>query len=296
MARESRIRSLLALGDIAAADREIAAGAELAEELRLPIYRHSIRRFQLARALGSGQLDEAERLNRDVLELSEAANDADGRLGFEIFQWWIGFQRGDVEPAARRAEALAERMAFLGALPGAVVAMLLVELGDHEGARRHYEPIAAAGFSEIPRDEAWLLTLAALAETCARLGDAERAPLLYEMLRPYADLLVAHQHMRVYMGSVEYPLARLSQVAGELDRARAHFEAGLAAGERIGAVPFTIRCALAYAELLVGGEAPASADRARAREVLARAESLAEAMGATGLLEQTCALTDRTTL
>ena len=69
MAREARIRSLMLLGDVAGVDRELDACEDLASELRLPIYHHSIARFRLARALGDGRLDEALRINAQVRAL-----------------------------------------------------------------------------------------------------------------------------------------------------------------------------------------------------------------------------------
>ena len=69
--------------------------------------------------------------------------------------------------------------------------------------------------------------LAIASEACAHLGDRRRAESLYELLLPYADLLVSHQHMRVYTGSMQYVLGRLAQTRGERERAAAHYEAAL---------------------------------------------------------------------
>jgi tetratricopeptide (TPR) repeat protein len=286
VARESRIRSLMALGDIPAMDREIEACDALAEELRLPVYRHSLARFRLARALADGRLDEAERLNRVIAELGRKSDDANAEFLFDALTGWIRYLRGDLPAARNLAEALVGRVSFLGAMPWAFAAFLYAEIDEPEPARRHFERVAEGSFADVPRDEAWLITLALASEACAYLGDRRRAEPLYELLLPHADLLVSHQHIRVYMGSMHYVLGRLAQTRGEREGAAAHYEAALESSRRIGARPHLARSQRAYAQILLAGE-PVSADRRRrARELLEQAQTTARELGMNRLLEQ----------
>jgi len=286
VARESRIRSLMALGDVAAMDREIEVCDELAEELRLPVYRRSLSRFRMARALADGRLDEAERLNRVIAELGRKSDDASAEFLFDILAGWIRYLRGDLLATRKLAEALAGRVSLLGAMPRAFAAFLYAEIEEPEPARRHFERIAAGGFADVPRDEAWLITLAVASEACAYLDDRRRAESLYELLLPYADLLVSHQHMRVYTGSMQYVLGRLAQTRGEREEAAAHYEVALESSRRIDARPQLARTQRAYAQMLLAGEPVAAGARRRARELLTEAQATARELGLKRLLEQ----------
>jgi DNA-binding winged helix-turn-helix (wHTH) protein/tetratricopeptide (TPR) repeat protein len=285
MARESRIRSLLALGDIPGADREIEACQELAEQLRLPIYRHSLSRFRMARALGDGRFDEAERLNQLILELGRRADDASADLLFAVMSGWLQHYRGELLPTLELIETLVDRVPFIGPVSWAFAAFLCAELDRPEPARRHFERVAANDLADVPRDEAWLITLAVASEACAYLGDRRRAQTLYELLLPYADLLVSHQHMRVYLGSVEYPLARLAATRGERERAEAHYRAAMESSQRIGARPHLARTQYHYARMLLDAETVSRDQLGRARELLARAEAAARELGMNHLVE-----------
>jgi len=285
VARESRIRSLLALGDIRGADREIGVCYDLAEELRVPIYRHSVSRFRMARALADGRLDEAEHLNREILELGRKADDSNADFLFAILTGWLQYLRGELRSTRKLIEGLLDRVAFIGPISLAFAAFLHAELDEPESARRHFERLAAKEFADVPRDETWLMTLAVAAEACAYLGDRRRATTLYDLLLPYADLTVSHQHMRVYLGSVEYALGRLAETREERERAAVHYRAAIESEQRIGARPYLARTQHAYARMLLGADSVEPDQRDRAQELLARAEATARELGLQRLLE-----------
>jgi DNA-binding winged helix-turn-helix (wHTH) protein/tetratricopeptide (TPR) repeat protein len=285
VARESRIRSLLALGDIAGADREIESCRGLAEELRVPIYRHSVSRFRMARALADGHLEEAERLNGEILELGRKADDTAAEFLFAVLSGWIQYLRGELLPTRELIEGLLDRVAFVGPISLAFAAFLHAELDEPDGARLHFDRLASREFADVPRNEAWLMTLSVAAEACAYLGDRRRARTLYDFLTPYADLIVSHQHMRVYLGSVEYVLGRLAETREEREKAAAHYEAAMESSRRIGARPHLARTQYAYARMLLNA-APISGDeQGRIREMLAGAEATARELGMKRLLD-----------
>jgi DNA-binding winged helix-turn-helix (wHTH) protein/tetratricopeptide (TPR) repeat protein len=279
VARESRIRSLMALGNIAGMDREIDSCHDLAEELRVPIYRHSLSRFRMARALGDGRLDEAERLNHEILDLGPKADDTNAEFLFAVLTGWLQYLRGDLLPTRELIEGLLERIAFIGPISLAFAAFLHAELDEPDSARRHFDRLAARDFADVPRDEAWLMTVSVAAEACAYLDDRRRAETLYDLLLPYADLIVSHQHMRVYLGSVEYVLGRLAETRGEREKAAAHYEAAMESSRRIGARPHLARTQYAYAGMLLDAEFISPDERSRARHLLARAEGTARELG-----------------
>jgi DNA-binding winged helix-turn-helix (wHTH) protein/tetratricopeptide (TPR) repeat protein len=285
VARESRIRSLLALGDIAGADREIESCHDLAEELRVPIYRHSMSRFRMARALGDGRLDEAERLNREILDLGAKADDTAAEFVFAVLSGWIQYLRGDLPSTRGLIESLLERVAFIGPISLAFAAFLHAELEEPKAARCHLERMSDADFADVPPDEAWLVTLAVAAEACANLGDRQRARTLYDLLLPYADLIVSHQHIRVYLGSVEYVLGRLAETLEERGRAAVHYQAAMETNQRIGARPHLARTQYAYARMLLETDAISADESGRARDLLARVEATARELGMKRLVE-----------
>jgi len=198
---------------------------------------------------------------------------------------WLEYLRGGLLPTRELIQGVLDRVAFIGPIALAFAAFLHAELDEPEPARRHFDLLAARQFADVPRDEAWLMALAVAAEACAYLGDRPRARILYGLLLPYADLTVSHQHMRVYLGSVEYVLGRLAEARGERERAAVHYEAAMESSQRIGARPHLARTQCAYARMLLDADSTSAAERERAGDLLARAETTARELGMKRLLE-----------
>jgi len=239
----------------------------------------------MARALADGRVDEAERLNREILELGRKADDSNAEFLFAMLTGWLQYLRGELLPTRELVQGILDRVAFIGPIALAFAAFLHAELDEPEPARRHFNLLAAKQFADVPRDEAWLMALAVAAEACAYLADQRRARTLYDLLLPYANLTVSHQHMRVYLGSVEYVLGRLAETRGERERAAAHYEAAMESSQRIGARPHLARTQCAYARMILDAESIPADERGRAGDLLARAETTARELGMKRLLE-----------
>jgi tetratricopeptide (TPR) repeat protein len=140
----------------------------------------------------------------------------------------------ELEPAIR---AFGEQY---GAIPGwrAALAHVLAELGQEAEARREFEVLAADGFTGLPRDMAWLVSVTALSETCAALRDARRAAMLYELLLPYADRAIVA--VACY-GAAARNLGVLATILGRWTEAARHFEQALDLNRRMGARPWVAR-------------------------------------------------------
>jgi hypothetical protein len=239
----------------------------------------------MARALADGHLEEAERLNGEILELGRKADDTTAEFLFAVLSGWLQYLRGELIPTRELIESLLDRVALVGPISLAFAAFLHAELDEPDGARLHFDRLASGEFADVPRNEAWLMTLSVAAEACAYLDDQRRAGALYDLLAPYADLIVSHQHMRVYLGSVEYVLGRLAETREERERAAAHYEAAMESSRRIGARPHLARTQYAYARMLLNA-APISGDeQGRIREMLAGAEVTARELGMKRLLD-----------
>ena len=243
-------------------------------------------RFQLARALGDGRFDEAERLNARVLELGREADDAGADFLFGLLEGWIAHSRGDESGTRVLIEGFRGHAPFPGRIASSFVAFLHAELGELEPARHQLESLAAAGFEELPRDENWLITQAFSAEACAALHDAERAAALYDLLLPYANQTVSHLHLRVYLGPVESVLAGLATACDARARAAMHYEAALEACLRMGARPSLARTEYEFARMLTERAGVSFDARRRSRELLASSERNARELGMKRLLER----------
>src|SRR5881397_1415401 len=86
---------------------------------------------------------------------------------------------GDLDPQWWRAAAPLYR-SFLG--------LAYLASSEEPGARRIYEQFAAGDFADLPRNDDWLAIMGAMALLAAAFGDETRTRVIYERLRPSADL------------------------------------------------------------------------------------------------------------
>ncbi|HEX5618985.1 MAG TPA: AAA family ATPase [Solirubrobacteraceae bacterium] len=264
---------LLELGDVQGADIQIAAASKLAEALQRPIWLWWSSLLRCTRAQLVGDFDEAERLADATIELGRHGQAENAANAYAQAMFNIRREQGrlsEVEPAVRR---------FIDIYPmlqawRAALALLLVELGRLDEARTEFETLAA---DELPRDANWLIGVTLLAEVCGALGDGERAEGLYALLEPYAGRNVVVGRAATCNGAASRLLGILATAMREWERAEGHFISALAMHERMGAKPWVARTQLAYAEMLLARRQ--RGDKARARELLADAVLIADALG-----------------
>ncbi len=115
-----------------------------------------------------------------------------------------------------------------------------------------------------------------VAETCATLGDADRAWTIYELLLPFPDRLAVAIVGQWCGGSMARSLGLLATTMGAWDDAEGHFRHTIDVNDRIGARPFLVRTKRAYAKMLVARDGPG--DAARALDMAAEAMVDAQAM------------------
>jgi DNA-binding winged helix-turn-helix (wHTH) protein len=277
---------LLARGEMIALDSEIEAMRRLAERRDSLLGRALVAGLDGMRALLEGRFERAEVFARQGLALLVRNPDPAGlaRAGGQLAV--LLFQCGRFEELGAVLEQLNARFPDL-LLARCTQARFECETGQPERARSFFETLAARGFSPLPRDASWLLSMALLSEVCQALGDAQRGAQLYESLRPY-HALAASAAEAVFYGSISHHLGGLATLLSEPAAAAAHFEKALAMHRRMGARPW-----LAYTQhdfahmLLVCGEAR---DRDRARELAGDALATARELGMLALAERTEAL------
>jgi hypothetical protein len=114
------------------------------------------------------------------------------------------------------------------------------------------------------------------AEVCSRLGLAERAGELYELLEPFSSQVAVVANF--VWGSVSIALSALATTLERYVQAVGHFAAAAEIEERFGAPLFLARTHMCWARALIARGRPEDLDRAR--QMLAQAEKTAERLGA----------------
>jgi DNA-binding SARP family transcriptional activator/tetratricopeptide (TPR) repeat protein len=278
---------LLELGDVAGADIQIEAASKLAEALHRPIWLWWTSLFRCARAQLVGAFDEAERLAQETLAIGQRGQAENAMHYYAQAMFNIRREQGRL---AEVEDAVRGFIELYPAIPAwrAALALLALELRRPDEARAEFEALHAGGFAALPRDANWLICVTLLAEVCGRLGDADGAGELYGLLKSYAGRNVVVGRAATCNGSASRLLGILATARAEWELAEHHFAAALAMHERMGARPWIAHTQLAMAEMLLARRCPG--DEAAARERLADAIVLADALGMVALAERARAL------
>ena len=203
--------------------------------------------------------------------------DAEGVYGVQMFM--LHRDLGRLQGLAPVIERFSESPLNRAWTPGLMLA--LTEIGRLDAARREFEKLAADDFTVIPFDDMRVATLVYCTETCAELGDADRARQLYAVLEPYAATFAWHP-LAVCFGSIERFLGLLAGMIGETGRAVRHFEAAIDANRAARAWPALARSLFELGRLEQRSESKAGA--ARAEPLLREAEQLAGTLGMESLV------------
>ena len=269
-----RFNALLELGQVDAANAELAARGRLTNEMRQPAQLWVQLVLESTRSLFVGNFEAAEETIGQAFELRRARGDA-ARGAFELQRFVLRREQGRLAEVESALESCASEYRTRPVLRCAL-ANLFVELGRADEARPRLAALAGDDFGSLPLDGDWLVSAAFLAEACAFVDDRASAASLYRLLLPYAERNVSGEG-EVSTGAVSRYLGILASALGRFDDAVCHFEHALALNARMGARPWLAHTRHDYARMLLArGEA---ADRERAQDLLDQALVTYRALG-----------------
>lgn len=264
----------LRLGDVAGADAALAACGALAEHLHHPGMRLDHARLSAQRAICEGRYADAERQILRNAETAQRLSDPFGQFYFLVQMFWLLRDRGLMHTLGNQAEQFIRTRPWVEPTARATAALMYIEQGDRDAARRCFDYYARDGFDSVPYGEDFVSVFAQLAVVCAGLGASEHAASLHDVLLPYADQNVVNG-TSTCLGAAAHFLGVLAGVLGRPDAAREHFERALAMNEAMRLQPALVRTHMAYAHVLAASEPE------RAAKLRQSAMSTAQSIGMT---------------
>jgi DNA-binding CsgD family transcriptional regulator len=282
--RGLRRTDLLELGDLAGFDAELGASERTADELRQLHYRWQLPLVRATRASLAGRFAEAEELAAQGLATGRRAGDQGVEIFYTSVIGGLRLMQGRFGETVGLFQDLATRFPSMPVYR-ACLATALAEAGHAGEATAAIERLATGDLAALPRDLTWSVSLATLAVACHRLGDAERAARVHDLLAPYAGRNIVSTRFGAFcIGPASYYLGLLAMTVGRLEEAVRRFARAVELGDRIEARAIVAHGREGQARALLALGRPE--DRRRAAALLDQAVATAEELGIHGLGER----------
>jgi tetratricopeptide (TPR) repeat protein len=267
------------LGDPARRATEFASMTRVAEELRQPAQLWMLAVGQATLALAEGRFAEAAELIERAAAVGERVQSwSAAAVARTLPLFLLRREQGRLEDFEREIQNSGHE--FSGPLAHrSVLAHVYARLERTDEAEALLHELTSHDLSDWHVDEEWLPSVCLLAETCAILGDRERAAVLYEVLLPYGSLN-AVAVPEVALGAASRPLGILATLLGRFEDAARHFEEALRMNERMGAPPWLAHTQEDYARMLLRRNG--RGDRAQAQKLLSQAQATYHELGMEG--------------
>jgi DNA-binding CsgD family transcriptional regulator len=278
---------LMEFGDTAAAAATTRLHLASGETTREPFIEAVALAALAMIATHEGRFAEAEKSAVQALRCGERfdRDNAAGIFGVQMFT--LRRQQGRLrELAPVLKQFLASGSMAATWRPG--LAILHCELGARDEARDIFDQLAARDFAGIANDAIRIASIAYLAEVCAWLGDAARAPALYALLLPYAERNIVFGAHTASFGAGARLLGMLATTLERWDAAEHHFEVAEAFDAHTGGRPWLARSRCEFAAMLM--RRARSGDHDRALPLLEAALVDARELGMRGLEERAAGL------
>ena len=267
--RHWRAIALEELADAQGTDADLESLAALAAQARQPFYAATVAMRRASRALARGRYDEAERLSATMLAAGgEVSRNFQAAHIVQMFA--LHRDRGRPE---RAAGIVAAAVASSPDIPAwrAAHALLQLELGHRDIASAELRDLVADGCRALPRDWLWAGAIGHLADVCVGLGDADSAPVLLGLLRPFTRRNIVVANGILSTGSADRNLGLLLTLLGECAEAAHHFQLAVEVNAHWNSGPWLARTKRAYADLLRTWRRPGDAARGDRLDASARA-------------------------
>jgi len=263
-----RAQAHLVLAATAASDADVAAAWDLAEELRLPVYRVQLIQLQGMRAVLAGELELADDLYAQARALHETVEMHISALTDMTSLFLLRVEQGRADellPAVTDAARHARPETML------LTVAATLQAGDLPAARRLTRQ--AGVLDPAPRWWNWEAVTCFQAHLAAELDVLDEAERLVEELAPVAG------HVAVYggitaLGPVTRHLGRLEATLGRWADAEGHLRSCLEVSGTQGLRPSWADAAVSLAEVLIATGRPEEATG-----LLAEAERTADELG-----------------
>jgi len=276
LGRRLRVVALLELRSIEAMQVEMAAFARSAERLDDPLYGWYVPLWQAMRAYADGRIDDALRLADQAAELGRSA----GSLNVELLRLTIALfaaiDRRDAGAADRvwaQMVVIHPEFATLVAAPALAIVDSVCGRGDR--ARAFLERSGRETLSGLAKNQEWLTSVCQVIVAAVAGGHDGVLRDAYQRLLPYAGFGVFEGVAAVDHGVADRFLALAAGHLGEIDAARAHVDAALAATANAGRLVVAHTRGDCARALALGHPA----DRQRAAELAAGAVADYERVG-----------------
>jgi hypothetical protein len=212
-----------------------------------------------------GEFRDSERLAEAALDLGRRPVGAAASLAHGahlVFLRWLQGRPDEVEALLERL--IAQQAWGTHAWPK-LLPLAYAGQAREADARRRLDAAMAA----LPGGRPSITELVAAVAACGQLGDGDAAGRLRPLLHPWAGHHLTAGH--TYLGAADHHLGIPAATAGRWRDGQRHFQAALAAHERLGARPWQALTAQAYAGLLRGRDARGDQARADGLDATARA-------------------------
>ena len=274
-----RIFDRLQIPDRAGADRDARRLRALAERMRRPFWIWLATGVDACFALLDGDLEKAEGLVFEALEIGRRAQTPNAVLFF-------GTQLFHLRAAQERAGEMLDLMERIErdrpGLPVFRIGIPLIHaLLDHRrDAQRTFDSVAAKDFEDVPDDFHRLPMLTACARVAAYLGDVPRARRLRELLAPFEGSIVMAGVATFWAGPVDKYLAVLEESLGDDPAAARLYGQSVVLSERAGSVLDVAASLLGRARVL--RRMGTAEYRIEAEELTTKAGAIHARLGVTG--------------
>lgn len=269
------------LGDVLAADRDLADCVQISSAHRLALGAWFTQVAGLGRAHAEGRLQDVDRLLPQVVATGHALHTPAAELLQRVHESQLMLTRGDTEGLAQAPLDLERDFAWTGQSARIGGMRFLMLLGRTDEARPIYDSFAKADFDNVPVNEYLVSSLVGLAEAAYLLRDRTGGKRIYTMLRPLSER-VAIDGLYIIEGTARGALGLLSALDHDYEAACEHFEASVERLRRMGfrALACGDQLHLAGALLRRGGQG----DRVRAETLAEQAGEEAAELGALALV------------